>query len=250
MRPDMAKIIVERPRPPVWEPHGRDGRRFRNSSDAAFLPMKAGYRDRKSLNENLQPLARYLMRQAGRPWDAVYRDVRAVIDGRNTVQQHILQHLPDFVAIHTRVVDGRLIDVGAQMFGLQRVWQPLFVHPRTGLLLRNRDRALWRAELREDACRAQRVRAALWREVSTTIQLHRLDGLWFEVTIENLPAAPATRWDAVRRMWVAQAARDSRYSSEDRETEKIYGRPSVYAISKRQLAAREIRSFGLRGLDP
>jgi hypothetical protein len=75
MRSDMAKIIVERPRAPVWAPNGGDGRRFRNSNDAAFLPIKAGYRNRKSLNENLRPLARYLMRQAGRPWDAVYRDV-------------------------------------------------------------------------------------------------------------------------------------------------------------------------------
>jgi hypothetical protein len=67
MRPDMPKILVERPRPPSRVPCGRDGRKFRDQSDAPFLPMKAGYRDLKSLNENLRPLARYVARQVGRP---------------------------------------------------------------------------------------------------------------------------------------------------------------------------------------
>ncbi len=58
MRPDMPKVLVERPRPPSRVPRGRDGRKFRDQSDAVFLPMKAGYRDPKSLNENLRPLAR------------------------------------------------------------------------------------------------------------------------------------------------------------------------------------------------
>jgi hypothetical protein len=246
MRPDMAKIIVERPRPPSRVPRGRDGRRFRDASDSPFLPMKAGYRDPKSFNENLRPLARYLARQVGRPWDAVYRDVRAVIDGRSTVQQHILQHLTQFVATHTRVVDGDIIDVGAQILGVGRVWQPLYVHPRTGLLLRNPDAIAWRIRDRERALAAERARDAKWRELSPTTQLHRLDGEWFEVTIATLPAAPATRWDAVRRCHTARSARTARYSSEDWDTEERYGRPGVYAVSKRQLSAREIRDYELQ----
>lgn len=42
MRADMPKILVERPRPPSRVPRGRGGRKFRDQSDAAFLPMKAG----------------------------------------------------------------------------------------------------------------------------------------------------------------------------------------------------------------
>jgi hypothetical protein len=105
MRPDMPKILVERPRPQSRVSRGRDGRKFRDQSDAPFLPMKAGYRDPKSLNENLRPLARYLERQVGRPWDKVYSEVCAVIDGRSAVQRHILEHLHQYVAVHTRVVD-------------------------------------------------------------------------------------------------------------------------------------------------
>ena len=118
MRLDMAKVLVERPRPPSRVPRGRDGRKFRDMSEAAFLPMKAGYRDLKSLNENLRPLERYLSRQVNRPWDMVYREMCAVIDGRSAVQRHILEHLRQYVAIRTSVVDGELIDLGNRFFGL------------------------------------------------------------------------------------------------------------------------------------
>lgn len=243
MRPDMAKIIVERPRPLSRTLHGRDGCRFRDASDAPFLPMKAGYRDLKEFNENLRPLARYLARQVGRPWDAVYRDVRAVIDGRSTVQQHILQHLTQFVATHTRVVDGMLIDVSAERFGTGRVSQPLYVHPRTGLLRRNVDEFEWRIQYRKRIRAAEHARDTHWRRLSPTIQLHRLSGEWFEVTIDSLPPVPATRWDAVRRCHVA---RSERHSSGDRDTIELYGRSGLYAVSKRQLSAREIRDFELQ----
>ena len=242
MRPDMAKIIVERPRPLSRILHGRDGRRFRDASDATFLPMKAGYHDLKEFNENLRPLARYLARQVGRPWDAVYRDIRAVIDGRSTVQQHILQHLTQFVATHTRVVDGMLIDVSAERFSTGRVWQPLYVDPRTGLLRRNPEKLAWLVQCRERARAADRERDARWRKLSPTTQLHRLNGEWFEVAVAPLPSPPATRWDAVRRCHVARSAR---YSSDDLDTIELYGEAGLYAVSKRQLSAREIRDFEL-----
>ena len=246
MRPDMAKIIVERPRPSRRDPRGRDGRRFRDSSDAQFLPMKAGYRELKSLNENLRPLARYLAQQTGRPWDAVYRDVRAVIDGRSAVQCHILEHLPQYVAMHTRVVDGQLIDVGAAILGVRRVWQPLYVHPRTGLLLRNPDDLSWRVRSRERARSAERQRATVWRELSPECQLHCLDGDWFAVGIAPLPEAPAAPLDAVRRRHIWRHASDTRRTTDDREAKELYGRSGVYAAWKRQLNAREIRAHSLR----
>jgi hypothetical protein len=82
MRSDMAKILVDWRRPPSRIPRGRDGRRFRDSSDAPFLPMTGGYRKLKILNENQRPLARYLEAQVNRPWNWVYRQICAVIDRR------------------------------------------------------------------------------------------------------------------------------------------------------------------------
>jgi hypothetical protein len=70
------------------------------------LGMRAGYGYRE-LNENLAPLRRYLHTQIGRPWNKVFREVCAGIDRRNTVQQHIHQHIRDFIAIDVGVREGR-----------------------------------------------------------------------------------------------------------------------------------------------
>jgi hypothetical protein len=204
MRPDMAKIIVERPRPGIREPRGHDGRRFRNVSDSRFLPMKAGYREHKEFNENLRPLARYLARQVGRPWDAVYRDVRAVIDGRSTVQQHILQHLTQFVATHTRVVEGLLIDLSAERFSTERVWQLLYVHPRTGLLRRNSDKLVSLVQSRDRARAAERARCSVAQGLADNAVASPERGL---VRSDDSPAASNAR-DAVGRrppLWVESA---------------------------------------------
>lgn len=208
MHSELAKILLDWRRSPSRIPRGRDGRRFRDSSDAPFLPMKAGYRNLKSLNENLRPLARYLEAQVNRPWNSVYREICAVIDGRNAVQRHILEHLRHYVAVHVRLVGGELIDLNSYL-GLGRLWQPLYVHPRTGLL-------------------------------------RRLDGQWFAVHIAELPSAPAFVWDAVRRCHVVLKLGTKPSANDERDREQLYGRRGVYAVWKRQLGARELRSYGLR----
>lgn len=243
MRPDMAKVLVERARPPSRVPRGRDGRRFRDTTEAASLPMKAGYRDRKSLNENLRPFERYLVRQVNRPWDAVYREICSVIDGRNAVQRHILEHLDHYVAIRARLVEGAVIDLGHRFLGPGPAAQPLYVHPRTGLLRPNPHDVAWQRVSRERQREAQRELAAVWRELSPTRQLHRLDGHWFAVELATLPPAPASVWDAVRRTRVTPTPGAGYRAAEERAAEQLYGRPGVYAVSKRQLGAREVRAL-------
>lgn len=262
MRDDMFKVIVERPRRKSRDPRGRDGRHYRDASDAAFLPAKAGYRDFKSLNENLRPLARFLEAQVGRPWNKVYGEIRAAIDGRNAVQHHVLQHLDLYVATRTRLVDERVIDLcGRWGLGVDRVWQPLFVHPRTGLLLKNPADAAARRHQRERAIAAERERAGRWREVSATEQLHRLAGSWFIVQIAPLPPdrcegrtaadgtrdvrIPELRWDVVRKCHVCRADSQGSRRARDSESETLYGRRDVYAVAKRQLGGRELKRFGL-----
>src|SRR2546422_912454 len=108
MREDMYKVIVERPR--RGGSYSRDGRRFRASEDAPTkIGIRKGYGSRKSLNENLAPLRRYLERQAGRPWDRVFSDICAVIDNRDTVRQRVRTHIEDFVAVKTRIEKGQVV---------------------------------------------------------------------------------------------------------------------------------------------
>jgi len=139
--PDLQKVIVERPRRGSFI-RGQNtalrlrGRRLAEAVDAgedydSGSPRASSARRDKRLNENLEPLRRYLRRQVGRPWRNVLGEIRAVIDTRSAIGLHVLQHVPDLVSIHTFLKDGVVYE---------RRWSwgwpatGLYVHPVSGIL--------------------------------------------------------------------------------------------------------------------
>jgi hypothetical protein len=106
MRADMAKVIVERPRMPRPRyGHGSDyprgsleGRFARELEDAPSREaLGRGYAT-KQLNENLQPLVRFLRTHVGRAWNDVRSEIAARVRLTSAVQKHVLDHLEDYVA--------------------------------------------------------------------------------------------------------------------------------------------------------
>jgi len=99
MKKDFFHILLERSR--VGGGNDRKGRRVRKDSD---LPSKQSTRrahsDRKSLNENLNPLKRYLHQQVGRPWNDVHSEMCKVLKADSAVQLHVLGHIKDFIEMH------------------------------------------------------------------------------------------------------------------------------------------------------
>ena len=182
MRDDMAKIIVERPRIP--DRYGSKGR-VRPLDD---LPQHEGMRrphllagGGKHLNENLQPLRRYLERQVGRPWSKVYAEIAKNLRADNTVQQHVRDHLKDFVAVTPRRVFG-----GWWSRSRSGLWyQPLYVDPITGLLCRT-DR-LPEEKARRRAKRHRAPEAPTRIELAPDRELRLIDGLWYEVRLAPMP---------------------------------------------------------------
>jgi hypothetical protein len=258
----MAKVLVERPRRGGgWE---RPGRRPRSLDDLPpRLKMAPGNGRTKSLNENLSPLKRYLTSQAGRPWNKVYSEICARIDGRHTVQQHILLHLQDFVAVHARVAEQ-----GVEILRWNG-WQPLadasvrlYVHPRSGLLRVNRARKPGRRELVRKQARADSAPAESRRILGELEQLHRIDGIWYHVKLEALPEPKLrvriregiatkewiceTRWDVVRSVNVSRLHGDRGPGNQPGNRE-LFGRADVYARTKHQLNTQELRRYGLKG---
>jgi hypothetical protein len=246
MREDMFKVIVERPRLVNSNGYSRDGRKFRNDENApSRLGMKRGYTQRpKWLNENLAPLKRYLEQQVDRPWDKVYSEIRATIDARSTVKQHILQHIKDFVAIDTHWVEtpdgGKVVVRGRWPCDdalLEDAGIELFVHPKTGILLRNRRFVSWDRRVREQRAMKKARECVDRRDIDPRHQLRRIDGIWFEVTFGPLPAPRMqgneiihdSCWDAVRKEWVSRQ----------------HGIANTYAVSKRQLGAKELKKYAL-----
>jgi hypothetical protein len=259
MREDMYKVIVERPR------RGKDGyaaaARLRKAFDGPMrLGMRAGYGYR-SLNENLAPLRRYLHAQIGRPWNKVFSEICAGIDRRNTVQQHIHQHIRDFIAIEVDVREGQLIDL-ATRWGFRgrgsEISQGLYVDPRTGLVRPNKNyRGAWRHSIAEHRRREQAEVAGRRRKVDERNYLLLLNEIWFSVEVDVLPEerrvdrvidgtlhrqmTAESRYDVVLRKNVSRTAR-----AVSRQLEYLYGSGDLYAVSKRQISAREIKAHCLR----
>lgn len=247
MRNDMFKVIVERPR--------RGGSYARERAPHALdegSPMQEGVRSRhqrrKYLNENLRPLERYLHRQVGRPWDAVYSEICAGIDRRSTVQQHIHQHLVDFVAVRVSVIDGRLHwqKKWGEPSRLADRWAPkLYVDPSTGLLRHNQEREQVRRQERK--ARATKQLTPDRVAISPSRQLHRLHGIWYEVELAPIPAAghgPGVV-DVVRGRVVVAFGHRGAGRLVFHGDPMLYGCGDVYARSKRQLGTRELRAHGL-----
>jgi len=254
----MFKVIVERPRSGSRMRWSGRTRRFLNSEDApAKIGMQRGHYSRKWLNEHLGPLRKFLGRRVGRPWDSIYSEICAVIDTRSTVKQHVLSHIEDFVAVKTKLVDGKVYEIGsysAVYTPLSDARQPLYVDPQTGVLMRNQERVSWQRKRREEARRRQAEIEARRRILSPTEQLHRVDGSWYFVRLAVLPDARKElrvvngqrrelfvyekRWDVLRK---------SDVSSRDRTmSRELYGRHGLYAAAKRQLGRRELRRYGLK----
>jgi hypothetical protein len=226
MRDDMAKVIVERPR------YGRGFKFPRASVRSGKRPLledltrREGIRrpwsgNRKSLNENLSPLRRYLRSQVGRPWDKVYGDICQRINRDSAVQLHVWQHLVEYVCTNPHVIRG---DVrSGRLFG--RWGFAFFVDPRTGRLRENRQYGRRHGHPTQMPPTDRIV-------VNDRVEYRLLDGIWYEVQLEPVGTLMGHLYDVVlKKRWPELTAQLLR---------ACHGR-SVYAVKKRQLNKKEIR---------
>lgn len=275
MREDMAKVIVERPR--VGRRPPRKGRAVALEE----LPQQEGMRrrhrgflGRKELNENLNPLQRFLEKQVGRPWNKVYAEISRWLKPTSTVQQHVRDHLADFVAGVPRQTRPCFNPSPPDLF--KGYWrQPLYVDARDGLLKRTRNLPEVKARLRArppaKKPERDRIRIGKWRE------LRRIAGIWYEVTLALLPEAEygpvAVREYNWGRQWAADGTRPTYIERPVRrlitpavydvaEERRVYAGPERdepwlwrkhrrdhpgrrYAVAKRPLTTGELKQRGL-----
>src|SRR4051794_18399649 len=99
MRSDMSRVIVERPRCRIpkrsgsWYPRG--SLKMQWHPDLELAPMREGYGHHyreKYLNENLQPLVRFLRSRVGKRWDKVHSEMSEHVSCTSAVQKHVLDH--------------------------------------------------------------------------------------------------------------------------------------------------------------
>jgi hypothetical protein len=237
----MFKVIVERPRGRGWKDSAVRNRRRQFDYDS---PSHARMREGVSgpyLNENLNPLRRYLLAQVNRPWNKVWSEIAANIDRRSTVQEHIYSHVDDFIAIKVEWHDGALSDMRRRYtprdgFDLR---QPLYVDPRTGIIRRNKEYERWRRDYRARLASEREERESRQRYVGDGRWHLKIDREWYEVELRPLPQSTAV-FDIILKQRVS---RDSDAGRAQREA--LYGSDSFYAVSRRQLSKREIAAHAL-----
>jgi hypothetical protein len=234
MRDDMAKVIVERPRLNRGARYPKGERRSRQRLEMDEWHRRQGIRrpwlrNPKCLNENLAPLRRFLLKQCGRPWNKVFAEMSERIDLGSTVQRHIWQHVEmdvcrDVSQVKPVVRDRR---------GLA-VHSPFFVHPRTGLLLRNNrpTKREWR-EAHQQELPTDR------READAGHEYRRIDGIWYELELAPLPAEEQ-RGGVRDALFLKPVAALNPHQE--------YGR-AVYTVRKRQIGKRRLRELKLDLLD-
>lgn len=232
MRWDMFKVIVERPR------HGRHYSRPRGRVEQAarqdpelFLQFESNSRGRgsKSLNENLAPLRRYLLRQVGRPWDRVHAEISAHLRLTSAVQRHVFEHLEDMVVQHVVIVDRRPLWRRDLQPVLASHWRHIcYVCPNTGLLRAAPTRPTPLAV-------AQRDRVV----IDEGAQLQRLAGVWYHLTMLPIPHLMQDRGDAFDVVLRARLDHFDAWALM-RRLEHQHGARGIYATDKRQAGKREL----------
>lgn len=230
MREDMFKIIVERPRR-GWRSAPRCRGRLAGEDD---LPAKIGTRRHvavtrtktKWLNENLQPLKRYLGRQLGRPWSEVYSEISEHLAPGHTVKEHVRGHLADFVAQIAIGRDGEWL-AHSSHFGLTKaVWlQPYYVDPVDGLL---KDSTKHWKKLGVDRFPWKRRKPKAdpnLRKLSDGREFRCIEGIWYEISYALRPESDDLTFDLLKRAPVSARER--------------------HASEKRQLSRAELQLLGL-----
>jgi hypothetical protein len=242
MRSDMSKVIVERPRLRIPLKNGSayprghlENRWAPDFENAPRIESMGRAYGKKWLNENLQPLVRFLRSRVGRRWDDVHSEIAAQISCNSAVQKHVLDHLRHYVVESVRIVGTTVEHLG------YRGYEPLrshgmnfcfYVHPDT------RELCLAPIAPRKRKKKVDPDRLVLARDR----ELRRINGIWYEIEVAPIPRDPFARaacFDVVER--TVLDGRD--YDRGAREN--VLWQAGRYAARKRQLSTREINRHSL-----
>lgn len=203
MRKDLNKLLCERERRGSKN-HFRYFRKMKIFSHARGeeledLPsresMKCRYNrnyDRKEFNENLNPLYGFVRKSVGKKWDETYSELCEVFDMSSVINNHILEHLA-----HT--VETKIIEEDSELFyrWYNRALQPVidkdgpeyYVHPRTGVLLKNEKYESYRQRSNRYTkyYKSQNGNTDERKVISDSLEYRLRNGIWFACEMESFP---------------------------------------------------------------
>lgn len=146
MRPDMKRVVTERPRAGGGLKEPKGSKRDFQRQELDELPKrekirqkwKSGYSNAKEFTDVLGPLYRFLLKQVGRPWDKVYSEIAKELP-KDTMQNiHIYTHIWQFVERDVQIINGKACHKGSIVDGYPIVsdgkYEQLYIDPNTKIL--------------------------------------------------------------------------------------------------------------------
>jgi len=246
MRQDIQFLLVERERvgssfpnnktalninPSIPEWDDVDCGPTRASSSRRRQGQKGGAWWHKTINENPNPLRRFLWANVGRPWNDIHSEVCSRVDARSVSGMNVRNHLKWMVEKQVMMVNGEPYSLRGY-----HLYKELYVNPETGILCSTSDCSRHGRHYRRDA---SHIPITMVKVNGDLDYYERENGIWYRF-IRELP--PQTydiiiyeeSTDADRILYNLKAPGDS------------YARPrknSGFArlISKKQASKREIR---------
>lgn len=285
MRKDISKILVERPRVGgVGKENSRRNRRetkqaLRDIDDSvapetdvwSFHAMKrvhtslpGSYDDKKQLNENLQPLRRFLDSRIGKPWNEVYSEIMQNLNLNNSVQYHVYQHLTRDRMVETNTYlskSGKVIantPWGPTWVG-DRWYATFYVDPIDGTLQKCENSLKARNRYNKQVPNKN----GYFDKKNPLVQWHKVKGVWYEynmrrATAEELSEQRFGRYENTRcyekktstRVWIGEysvfleqiIADNPRWQHWNRWAviRNLFG-DYLLPISKRQISSKEVK---------
>lgn len=206
MRSDMAKVLVERPRVGgCGKERIRQNRHltrqvcknipFDDDWDTPdFRGMKRvhtskpnSYDDKKQLNENLNPLRRFLNSRIGQSWDKVYSEIMSGLNLNNAVQFHVWQHLINFGEVQTKTyMEGNAVMaagvIGPENLTRSTYREEFYVDPRDGTLRKTKRES---SKYRRDKSPSNDGYYDLKKPL---LQYHKIGEVWYEFKLREATA--------------------------------------------------------------
>lgn len=249
MRPDMGKVITERPRRGmrIKQPKGykKSMRIDEDAPKSEKIRQKwiLNWNDGKEFTDVLGPIVGFLNKNVGRPWSKVCSEISASLPASGGVSySHARDHLFQMVEERTQVIDGEVYD--SRGMPLDRWWRDRFYVDQKGFL-----RKAPRLEVKFN----HKV-PAFPKTDEEEFLAEDQNGIWWAYTMKTYQATgsklsehPLLRphgirtpiypiaWDEMHRTFV----------TEPWPLKRWYG-DAIYAAARRQLNKREIKRYGLR----
>lgn len=151
---------------------------------------------RKSFNEHLNPLKSFLRTNEGRPWDKVYSDICSTFDKRKVINNHILEHLFDYVKLEVYIIDGKPHELNKFRYSSREYdeiearshhYPVYYVDPRDGILKAPKP---GKTKRECEAERAREIKAdqdKTYRRIDEDNHLFFNDGVWWQYTAKQRP---------------------------------------------------------------